>query len=47
MDGDCAHDACGCAVTDEAEFCSQHCETASHEAGSHETCDCGHADCGD
>ena len=42
---ECGHEACACVVTDEAEFCSAHCETAAQASEEPETCECGHGDC--
>ena len=41
-DQQCAHAACGCAVSD-AKYCSSHCETAGD--GLDITCGCQHSGC--
>jgi hypothetical protein len=40
----CAHPACQCEVSEEAEFCGEYCK----DAGKHDleiSCDCGHEGC--
>lgn len=38
----CAHPSCECAVSQDNDYCSPHCETAPDTEG---TCSCGHAAC--
>jgi hypothetical protein len=44
-DGKCGHDMCVCAVTGDAEYCSDHCEDAVDQDLTEINCDCGHAGC--
>lgn len=44
-DNKCGHDICLCAVTDDAEYCSQHCEDAADQDLTEISCDCGHPGC--
>lgn len=42
----CGHEGCGCAVSGDDEFCSQHCEEAADQDMTEIMCDCGHPGCG-
>jgi hypothetical protein len=44
-DNRCGHDGCLCVVPNDAEYCSQHCETAADQDITEIRCDCGHPGC--
>lgn len=44
-DNKCAHDACFCMTTGDAEYCSEHCEDAHDQDIVEIRCDCGHSAC--
>ena len=44
-DNKCAHGACNCAVDDDTEYCSDHCEDAAGQDIIEINCDCGHDGC--
>jgi hypothetical protein len=44
-DNKCAHDACVCMVTDDSDYCSEHCEDADDQDLVEISCDCGHPAC--
>ena len=44
-DNKCGHDICLCATTDDAKYCSEHCERAAAQDLTEISCDCGHPDC--
>lgn len=44
-DNKCGHDMCVCAVTGDAEYCSDHCEDAADQDLTEINCDCGHPGC--
>jgi hypothetical protein len=45
-DGKCAHNGCGCGVTGDSDYCSDHCESADDSDMTEIACDCGHPGCG-
>ena len=45
-DNRCAHGGCGCAVTGDNEYCSDHCKDADDQDMVEIACDCGHPGCG-
>lgn len=44
-DNKCGHDACNCRVSDDQDYCSEHCENAVDQDIVEINCDCGHASC--
>ena len=45
-EGKCGHEMCGCSVSGDAEYCSDHCRDAEGQDMTEISCDCGHAGCG-
>jgi hypothetical protein len=45
-DNKCGHNGCSCAVSGDAEYCSDHCENAAGQDITEISCDCGHPGCG-
>ncbi len=44
-DNKCAHNACSCTVTNDEDYCSEHCEDAEDQDIIEIKCDCGHSAC--
>ena len=44
-DNTCGHDICTCAVAEDQEYCSDHCEDADEQDIVEIRCDCGHSTC--
>jgi hypothetical protein len=44
-EGRCSHEGCGCGVTGDAEYCSDHCREAEKQDITEIACDCGHDGC--
>jgi hypothetical protein len=44
-DNRCGHAGCMCAVSEDTEYCSQHCEDAEGGDLTEIACDCGHPGC--
>ncbi len=44
-DGKCAHEGCGCPVTGDNKYCSDHCSAAGDADMTEIACDCGHPGC--
>ena len=44
-DNKCSHEACVCAVGNDREYCSDHCENAVDQDITEIKCDCGHSAC--
>jgi len=44
-DGRCEHEGCGCAVTGDNDYCSDHCRDAADQDMVEIACDCGHDGC--
>ncbi len=42
----CDHEMCNCAVSDDVDYCSDHCEDAADQNLTEIKCDCGHSACG-
>lgn len=41
----CAHEMCDCLVSEDVDYCSDHCEDADEQDLTEIKCDCGHAAC--
>jgi len=41
----CEHAGCLCVVSDESDYCSDHCENAESQDMTEIACDCGHPGC--
>ena len=44
-DDRCGHEGCGCMVTGDNDYCSDHCRDASDQDMVEIACDCGHDGC--
>jgi hypothetical protein len=45
-ENECGHDGCGCSISGDQKYCSDHCENADDQDIIEISCDCGHPGCG-